>query len=325
LPHGFIEFNPRHIWPRLILGCTLAFASGTLLAHASTCDWCCSSCGDSFGSDGTPSIPPAVMRLPMSARVEPAGVGRSGFDLSYFQQGDQGQAPQYPLDSQGRVTDLGLSTRWGLPGGVEVGGALDYPFFVPSFMFRAEPFGSTWTFGPLATLEMGMNMMPDYHIGLSLGAGLGRSLDVHGYYQLGVMLGKEYGEWGAGMTMRPSSYNDIEIGAGIRTFWDDPRSPTTARGSLSLVFGNKASVNDEAERAFKLYGDDPQKAYDAGDAQSAAILFRRELGYQPDSAELWQGYGNALKALDRHDEAVRAFAKARALQGRDLDTREDQR
>lgn len=288
------------------------FAAGALQAASTVTSSCPSDC-----VFGRPAIPPATTRMPSSARVLPPGVGRSGIHIDQLQAGTQAQNYQYPLDRDGRTTGGGIFSNWGLPpGGLELGGGFAYPFFVPYFQMRYQALGQAWDYGPFLTLEVGANVIPDYHGALALGAGFGQQFDLHGAYSLGKHLDRDYGEWSGGFTVRAAPSVDITLGAAYRSYWGVPASGDITRASLVLGFGNPARATLKQLAAIEKKDTDPYKLYEAGDYATAALVFKDEISYQPDEPRLWQWYAHSLKKAGRVREARRAFAMARMLKQR---------
>jgi hypothetical protein len=262
----------------------------------------------------SPSIPPPLLSLPQSGRVQPAGVGRSGFSLSLLRRADQPSPHQYPFNAEGQTTGFGAFTRWGMPGGVELGGGIEYPFFVPYGQLRVQLLGQDWPYGPFVTLEGGFNAMPGYHGGVTLGLAASRFFDLHASYRIGRVLDRDYGEWGGGITVRSSDFVDIDAGASLGTLWGTPVNGDLVKAALTLSFGNRNQNHQELAADIQAFGRDPFKLYEAGKYEAAAAIFKEEVDYHPEDAKLWTGYADTLKALGQRKEAKRAYKRAKKLE-----------
>jgi hypothetical protein len=264
--------------------------------------------GGNGGPDwGTPVVPPSLHRPVIPARILDPGQGRSGVELGVLESRDDSRNDIYPYDANARVTAVGILTRWGLaPGGAEIGGGLDYPFFIPSVFVRYQPLGRDWPFGPWLTLEAGADAMPDYHAGASLGLGLGQ-LELWGAYQGGLVLDRGYSELSLGGTLHAARRMDVGGGLSWRRYDTDP-GEQTVRLSVRVDFGN---ASNPLEGDQKTGGATAEQLLEQKRYKAAAQAYEDELEAYPEDVARWKGYATALEELGLVSRA--RLARQRAM------------
>lgn len=258
-----------------------------------------------------PSIPPSLHRPALPAHVLAPGQGRSGVHIDVQRTSGSGRTGIYPYDDNEQFTGFGASTRWGLaPGGAEIGGSVDYPFFLPALFARYQPFGLDWPYGPYFTVELGATFMPDYYAGGALGFKLGPQLELWGAYRGGWVLDRGYSELSAGATLAAAATMDIGGAFSWRRYDTEPNEQT-ARVSLQVEFGNRANP---LQGDLKVGGKSGAELLEEGNFKAAAQALEDELSVYPKDAVRWRGYASALEELGLAKKARQARLKALRLE-----------
>lgn len=286
------------------------------------------------GKMGPISVPPALHRPALGARVLGAGERRAGFHVDVQNSRDSGRELGNPYAENGFFWAGGISSRMGLTEGFEFLFGLDYPFFVPSLEARVQPIPVNIPFVPLVTLEVGANAMPDIYAGAVIGLPLGPVFEPWVSYRGGWVLDRGYSELGLGATLHAGSVVDVGGGLSWRRYDTFPFEQT---GRVSLRFdlaeepqktpemAEKRAENRENKRtAYREEDEDDeprngrsaQALLEAGRYKAARDVYELELLEHPDDPVRWKGYATALDELGLSRKAQNARDRAKKLESR---------